>query len=334
LQGISKKEIMDKRFTDIIELIKRSRNNAIRKVNQELIDLYWNIGEYISNKVELSGWGQSVVKELAQYIQANEPEIKGFSDKNLWRMKQFYESYKEFPKVSTLLREISWSHNLSIFSRCKSIEEREFYIKLTKQENYSFRELERQISSSLFERTMIGNSKLSTVLRETNPDIANTFKDSYVFDFLNLPETFNETELQKGLIQQMKNFILELGRDFLFISEEYKVQVGNSDFYIDLLFFHRGLQCLVAFELKADKFKPEHLGQLNFYLEALDRDVKRQNENPSIGVLLCKDKDSEVVEYALSRSLSPTMVSEYKTQLPDKKVLQQKLHELFDTDHH
>ncbi|WP_153394522.1 MULTISPECIES: YhcG family protein [Chryseobacterium] len=321
---------MDKRFTDIIELIKQSRNNAIRKVNEELIDLYWNIGEYISKKVELSEWGQSVVKELSLYIQTNEPEIKGFSDKNLWRMKQFYESYKEIPKISTLLREISWSHNLAIFSRCKSIEEKEFYIKLTKQENYSFRELERQISSSLFERTMIGNSKLSTVLRETNADIANTFKDSYVFDFLNLPETFNESDLQKGLIEQMKNFILELGRDFLFISEEYKVQVGNSDFYIDLLFFHRGLQCLVAFELKADKFKPEHLGQLNFYLEALDRDVKRQNENPSIGVLLCKDKDSEVVEYALSRSLSPTMVSEYKTQLPDKKVLQKKLHELFD----
>lgn len=321
---------MDKRFTDIIELITRSRNNAIRKVNEELIDLYWNIGEYISRKVELSEWGQSVVKELAQYIQANEPEIKGFSDKNLWRMKQFYETYKEFPKISTLLREISWSHNLAIFSRCKTIEEQEFYIKLTKQENYSFRELERQISSSLFERTMIGNSNLSTLLRETTPGIANTFKDSYVFDFLNLPETFSESDLQKGLIQQMKSFILELGRDFLFISEEYKIQVGNSDFYIDLLFFHRGLQCLVAFELKADKFKPEHLGQLNFYLEALDRDVKRQNENPSIGVLLCKDKDTEVVEYALSRSLSPTMVSEYKTQLPDKKVLQKKLHELFD----
>ncbi|MGX9987160.1 PDDEXK nuclease domain-containing protein [Soonwooa purpurea] len=321
---------MDKRFTDIIELIKQSRNNALKAVNSELINLYWNIGAYISHKVELSEWGQSVVKELSQYIQSNEPDIKGFSDKNLWRMKQFYESYKEFPKVSTLLREISWSHNLAIFSRCKSIEEQEFYIKLTKNENYSVRELDRQISSSLFERTMIGNSKLSTVLRESNADIANTFKDSYIFDFLNLPETFNESDLQKGLIQQMKNFILELGRDFLFISEEYNVQVGNSDFYIDLLFFHRGLQCLVAFELKADKFKPEHLGQLNFYLEALDRDVKKQNENPSIGVLLCKDKDSEVVEYALSRSLSPTMVSEYKTQLPDKKILQQKLHELFD----
>lgn len=154
--------------------------------------------------------------------------------------------------------------------------------------------------------------------------------DTYVFDFLNLQEPHNETDLKRGLIQQMKNFILELGRDFLFIGQEYKVQVGNSDFYVDLLFYHRGLQCLVAFELKADKFRPDHLGQLDFYLEALDRDVKKANENPSIGVLLCKDKDSEVVEYALSRSLSPTMVSEYQMQLPDKKLLQQKLHELFE----
>lgn len=320
---------MDKRFTDIIELIQKSRTNAIKAVNSELINLYWNIGEYINKKIEQSEWGQSVVKELAEFIQTNEPEIKGFSDKNLWRMKQFYETYKDFPKISPLVREISWTHNLLIFSRCKTIEEQEFYIKLTKQEYYSKRELDRQISSSLFERTMIGNSKLSTSLRETNIDITNTFKDSYVFDFLNLPETHNENDLQKGLILQMKNFILELGKDFLYISEEYKLQVGNSDFYIDLLFYHRGLQCLVAFELKTDKFKPEHLGQINFYLEALDRDVKRQNENPSIGVLLCKDKDSEVVEYALSRSLSSTMVSEYKTQLPDKKLLQQKLHELF-----
>jgi RecB family endonuclease NucS len=177
---------------------------------------------------------------------------------------------------------------------------------------------------------MIGNSKLSTVLRQNNPDITNTFKDSYVFDFLNLPDLHSENDLQKGLIKQMKDFILELGKDFLFVGEEYRVQVGSSDFYIDLLFYHRGLQCLVAFELKADKFKPEHLGKLNFYLEALDRDVKKVNENPSIGILLCKDKDNEVVEYALSRSLSPTMVAEYKTQLPDKNLLQQKLHELFE----
>ena len=245
-------------------------------------------------------------------------------------MKQFYETYKDFPKLSTLLREISWSHNLAIFSRCKTAEEREFYLKLAKQESYSFRELERQISASLFERTMIGNSKISTALRESNHDLTNAFKDSYVFEFLNLPDPHSESDLQRGILKQMKNFILELGKDFLFIGEEYKLQVGTSDFYIDLLFYHRGLQCLVAFELKADKFKPDHLGQLNFYLEALDRDVKKANENPSIGVLLCKDKDSEVVEYALSRSLSPTMVSEYNTQLPDKKLLQRKLHELFD----
>jgi predicted nuclease of restriction endonuclease-like (RecB) superfamily len=323
---------MDNRFADIIQLIKQSRTNAIRAVNAELINLYWNIGEYISKKIALSEWGDSVVTELAKFIQTHENEIKGFSDKNIWRMKQFYETYKDLPKLSTLLREVSWSHNLSIFSRCKTTEEREFYLKLSKQEGYSFRELERQISASLFERTMIGNSKLSTSLRESNHDLANTFKDSYVFEFLNLPSPHSESDLQRGLVRQMKNFILELGKDFLFIGEEYKLQVGNSDFYIDLLFYHRGLQCLVAFELKADKFKPDHLGQLNFYLEALDRDVKKPNENPSIGVLLCKDKDSEVVEYALSRNLSPTLVSEYKTQLPDKRLLQQKLHELFDNE--
>jgi RecB family endonuclease NucS len=177
---------------------------------------------------------------------------------------------------------------------------------------------------------MMGNEKLSPVLRELHPEILNTFKDSYVFDFLNLTDNHNESDLQKGLVNQLKNFILELGKDFIFISEEYKLQVGNSDFYIDLLFYHRGLQCLVAFELKADKFKPEHLGQLNFYLEALDRDVKKTNENPSIGILLCKDKDNEVVEYALSRLLSPTMVAEYETQLPDKKLLLKKLNELFE----
>jgi RecB family endonuclease NucS len=175
---------------------------------------------------------------------------------------------------------------------------------------------------------MIGNATVPARLKESYPNAANILRDKYVIEFAGLPDTHNENELQKSLITKMKQFILELGKDFLFYDEEYRVQVGNSDFYIDLLFFHRGLQCLVAVELKAEKFKPEHLGQLNFYLEALDRDVKKTNENPSIGVLLCKDKDNEVVEYAMSRYVSPTMVSEYQTQLPDKKLLQQKLREL------
>lgn len=320
---------MESQFLAVVQLIKQSRYNAIKAVNTELINLYWNIGAYISKRIDNAEWGQSVVKELALYLQKNEPELKGFSDKNLWRMKQFYEAYKDFPKLSTLLREISWSHNLAIFSRCNTVEEREFYLRLSKKDSYSFRELDRQITASLFERVMIGNTKPSSVPGEIK-DVSNSFKDSYVFEFLNLPDEHSESDLQKALIRQMKDFILELGRDFLFIGEEYKVQVGNSDFYLDLLFYHRGLQCLVNFELKNSRFKPEHLGQINFYLEALDRDVKKPNENPSIGILLCKGKDSEVVEYALSRSLSPTMVAEYETQLPDKKLLQQKLHDLIE----
>ncbi|WP_374119648.1 YhcG family protein [Flavobacterium sp. LHD-80] len=319
---------MQEQFTDIIQLIKQSRSNAITAVNTEMINLYWNIGQYIHNRIETEEWGKSVVKELADFLQKSEPDLKGFSDANLWRMRQFYEIYRDTPKLAPLVREINWSNNLIIFSRCKTVEEREFYLSFSKRENYSKRELERQISSSLFERTMIGNSKLAPLVREIHTDVNNTFKDSYIFDFLNLSESYSENELQQALIKQMKNFILELGKDFIFIDQEYKLQVGNSDFYIDLLFYHRGLQCLVAFELKADKFKPEHLGQLNFYLEALDRDVKKSNENPSIGILLCTDKDSKVVEYALNRSLSSTMVAEYKIQLPDKQLLQQKMQEL------
>lgn len=322
--------MIQEQFTDVIQLIKQSRSKAIAAVNTEMINLYWNIGQYIHNRIETAEWGKSVVKELADFLQKSEPDLKGFSDANLWRMRQFYEVYKDTPKLAPLVREINWSNNLIIFSRCKTVEEREFYLSFSKRENYSKRELERQISSSLFERTMIGNSKLAPLVREIHSEVNNTFKDSYIFDFLNLPEFYSENELQQGLIKQMKNFILELGKDFIFIDQEYKLMVGNSEFYIDLLFYHRGLQCLVAFELKADKFKPEHLGQLNFYLEALDRDVKKPHENPSIGILLCTDKDSKVVEYALNRSLSSTMVAEYRIQLPDKQLLKQKLKELLE----
>lgn len=352
---------MEKRFLDIVELIRRSRNNAIRAVNTELINLYWNVGGYIKHKLSTAEWGDKTVEELAEFIQKNNPELKGFNKSSLYRMIQFYEVYAKTQIVAslrrqlqeaenqsdisaaslrpqfeqqdirkTILSEISWTHHRTIFGRCKSEEEREFYIRMTIKENYSVRELDRQISASLFERMVIGNQKPIPPKSNSHPDISKTFKDSYIFEFLNLPDTYNENDLQKGLIRQMRDFILELGKDFLFVGDEYKIQVGKSEFYIDLLFYHRELQCLVAFELKADDFKPEHLGKLNFYLEALDRDVKKENENPSIGILLCKDRDNEVVEYALNRTLSPTLISKYHTQLPDKKLLQQKLHELFE----
>ena len=315
-------------FTPILEHIKTSKQKIYATINSSLIELYWNIGQTISQKVQNASWGKGVVKELATFIAQTEPELKGFSDKNLWRMKQFYETYSGDEKLSPLVRELTWTNNTLIFSRCKTSEEREFYLLLATKERYSKRELDRQIDASLFERTMIGNTKLSAVLREMHPNIENTFKDSYVLEFLGLPQKHSESSLQKSLIAQMKQFILELGGDFIFVGEEYRLQVGNRDFYIDLLFFHRELAALVAFELKIGKFEPEHLGQLNFYLEALDRDVKKPHENPSIGVLICRDKDDEVVEYALSRNISPTLVAHYETQLPDKKLIRAKLHEL------
>ena len=188
--------------------------------------------------------------------------------------------------------------------------------------------MDRQIDSALYKRNAVGSPKLSPVLREIAPQAEQIFRDQYVMEFIGGKEYEHENSMKAALVKQMKNFILEFGKDFLFIDEEYRLQVGNSDFRIDLLFYHRELQCLVAFELKMEKFKPEHLGQLNFYLEALDRDVKKPKENPSIGVLLCKDKDDAVVEYALSRSLSPTMVAEYQLCLPDKALLQKKLQEM------
>ena len=202
-------------------------------------------------------------------------------------------------------------------------------MKLSIDNKLAKRDLERQIDVATFERTKLNNSILSPLARELYPTLENVFKNNYVLEFLGLPEDHNESDLQKALIQNMKSFILELGKDFIFVSEEFRLQVGNQDFFIDLLFYHRGLSALVAFELKIGKFLPEHMGQLNFYLEALDRDVKKPHENPSIGILLCRDKDHEVVEYAMSRNLSPTLIAEYQLQLPDKKLLQAKLHEIF-----
>ena len=315
-------------FAEVLGQIQQTRQRVFAQANTALIDLYWHVGQTLSHKVAQAGWGKSVVAELARYIALADPSVKGFSDKNLWRMKQFYEAYQDDQKLSPLLRQLPWSHNLAIFSRCKSSDERQFYLALAANEKYSFRELDRQISASFFERTITAPTKLSTVLREMHPIIGQAFKDHYVLEFLGLPEPHSENDLQRALVQHMKAFVLELGKDFLFVGEQYRLQVGNQDFYIDLLFYHRGLSALVAFELKVGQFKPEHMGQLNFYLEALDRDVKKPHENPSIGVLLCRDKDDEVVEYALSRNLSPALVAQYQLQLPDKKLIAAKLHEL------
>lgn len=312
----------------LIEIIETSRNNALRKVNEELIRMYWLVGEYLSIESMKATFGDKYIDMISKEIQEMFPGIRGFNRRGLYRMKQFYELYRDNAIVSPLLTQLSWSNHLLIMSGCKSDVEREFYMRLCIKESYSKRELERQINSGYYERYMLSKEKL---LPEPIKGLKeNPFLDSYIIEFLDLPKNFKESDLRKGLIQNMKEFILEVGKDFTFIDEEYRVQVGGEDFRIDLLFFHRGLQCLVAFELKIGKFKPEYVSKMDFYLEALDRQKKKDNENPSVGMILCASKDDEVVEYAMSRTMSPMLVAEYKLQLPDKTVLQKKLQELIN----
>jgi predicted nuclease of restriction endonuclease-like (RecB) superfamily len=312
-------------FDEVIAIIENARENAFRAVNRELINMYWDIGEYVSRRVAESGWGKSVVKDFSDFIQSRYVGIKGFSPQNIWRMKQFFETYNGNEKLSALLRELTWTNNVLIMT-CKTDEEREFYLTLAAKNGYSSRELERQIDSALYERTMLSDVTNKLFIEQSEGLTA--LRDSYVLEFLDLPEDHKEKDLRKAIVGNLKSFILEFGKDFAFVGEEYRVQVGNTDFSIDLLFYNRELHCLVAIELKIGRFKPEHLGQLEFYLEALDRDIRKTDENPSVGLILCTKKDATVVEYALSRSLSPALIADYKLHLPDKKVLENKLREL------
>jgi predicted nuclease of restriction endonuclease-like (RecB) superfamily len=317
---------IDAGFGEIRQLIDQARKEALKNVNTRLIQLNWQIGGFISQKLIEAHWGEKKIEQLAEYLKSCGPDYNGFTRRNLYRMKQFYDAYNGNEIVSPLVTQLAWSHHLLILSKAKMPEEREFYIRLAIRERYSKRELERQLDAAVYERALLsGKSDVPAVPRQ---DIV--IKDSYVFEFLGLAEDHSESDFKKALIKNLKLFILELGKDFLFIGEEFRISVGLHDYFIDLLFYHRELQCLIAFELKITDFKPEYLGKINFYLEALDRDVRKPHENPSIGVLLCKGKDEEVVEYALSRSLEPAKIADYTLKLPDKKQLRQKLHELFE----
>ncbi|MCU7646099.1 PDDEXK nuclease domain-containing protein [Pseudomonas piscis] len=319
----------DAAFSEVAQMIAAARQRAVRAVNTELLELYWQVGAYISRKIETAEWGDGVVPQLADYLARQQPGLRGFTRRNLFRMRQFYEAYRDEEKVSALLTQLSWTQNLIILAQGKRPEEREFYLRMTIQERWSTRELERQIKSALFERSLTLPAKVSTALRQFHLEALQVFKDAYVVEFLDLAQGHNEADLHQGLVRQLKDFLIEMGRDFCFVASRYPLQVGGRDFVLDLLLFHRGLNCLVAIELKVGRFEPEYLGKLDFYLEALDRQVRKPHENPALGVLLCASKDDEVVEYALNRSLSPALIAEYQTQLPDKKLLQAKLHEFY-----
>jgi predicted nuclease of restriction endonuclease-like (RecB) superfamily len=316
-------------FSEIVGLIAASRERALQAVNTALIELYWKIGEIISRKIEAAEWGDAVVDRLAQFIATTEPGMRGFTRRNLFRMRRFYETYRETAIVTPLVSLLPWSHHLVILEQSKRPEEREFYLRLAIQERWSKRELERQFKTALFERAVLSPPKVTPLVAQMYPEALNVFRDAYSVEFLGLPQAHAEADLHRALLEKLKEFLIELGRDFCFVGSEYPLQVGDRDFALDLLFFHRGLNCLVAIELKVGRFEPEYLGKLEFYLEALDRDVRKAHEQPAIGVLLCASKNDEVVEYALSRSLSPAVIAEYQTQLPDKELLQAKLHEFY-----
>ncbi|MBK8411848.1 MAG: DUF1016 family protein [Sandaracinaceae bacterium] len=326
---VSAPDDSDARFAEVLTLIEAARSRAYQAINTELVGLYWQLGEYINEKIDNAEWGDGVVDELAATLAHRYPGLRGFTRRNLFRMRQFFEAYRHHKKVSPLVTQLPWTHHIIILSQTRRVEEREFYVLAAIKERWPKRELERQIQSGALLRSAPSTKKVSPAVAQTHPTALDELKNAYNLEFLSLHCDHSEADLHGALLRNLGRFITELGRDFCFVGSEYPVQVGNQDFAIDLLFFHRALQCLVAFELKVDKFKPADLGQLSFYVEALDRDVKKDHERPSIGVLLCASKDDEVVEYALARTTSPTLVAEYQIMLPAKELLRQKLHELY-----
>lgn len=321
--------VPSRKFDDVLALIDAARRRAYQAVNTELVGLYWQLGEYITKKIASAEWGEGVVDDLVTAIARRYPGMRGYTRSNLFRMRQLYEAYRGDEKVAPLVRQLSWSHHLIILGQAKPTETRAFYMLAAIKERWTKRELARQIQSGAFLRSKAIAKRVSPMVARSHPDAVEEFKDAYNLEFLGLRDGHSEADLHGALLRNLGRFITELGRDFCFVGSESPVQVGNQDFAIDLVFFHRGLSCLVAFELKVREFRPEDLGKLSFYVEALDRDVRKPHERPSIGVLLCATKDNEVVEYALARTASPTLVAEYQTALPPKDLLLRKLHELY-----
>lgn len=300
-------------IVDIKNKIRNSQYEAMKAVNTTLINLYWGIGEEIYRQQQEKGWGKSIVEVLAQEIQKEFPNVKGFSTSNLWRMRNFYITYNEFKNLAPLVREISWSKNIVIMEKCKDSLEREFYIKMTKKYGWTKDVLINNVENKIYEKYLLNQTNFDKTLPEKYVNQAKlAVKDDYIFDFMELEEQHSEKELEKAIVENIKNFLGEMGGNFAFMGNQYHLKVGEKDFYIDLLLYHRLLKSLVAIELKIGEFKPEFVGQLQFYLTALDKQVKVDGENSSIGIIICKEKDRTVVEYALSNTDKPIGVATYK----------------------
>lgn len=317
--------------------------NALKTVNKELINLYWEIGKSIVQKQEAFGWGKSVVKNLSEELQNEFVGIKGFSVQNLWNMRRFYTEYRENTKLQTLSREISWSHNIFILQKCQDFLEREFYIKSTVTHGWSYRVLQNHIENKTYEKYLLNQTNFDkTVPEKLQGQAKLAVKDTYSFDFLELGDQHSERDLEIGLVNKIREFLSQMGGDFAFLGNQYRIEVDNEEYFIDLLLYHRRLKSLIAVELKIGKFIPEYAGKMNFYLSVLNDQIKLKDENPSIGIIICKEKKRTTVEYALKDSVQPIGVATYtlthnlpkdlKDLLPSPEEISQRLENLYEDD--
>jgi predicted nuclease of restriction endonuclease-like (RecB) superfamily len=307
-------------FREIKGYIRDRQLQAMRSVNRELVALYWDIGQLIHQKQEALGWGKSVVETLARDLQAEFPGRNGFSAQNLWFMRQFYSEYVGKPNLQPLVREISWTKNLIIFSRCKDNLEQEFYLRATARYGWTKAVLQHQVDNKSYEKYLLNQTNFDkAVPEEIRAQAVLAVKDRYTFDFLDLADEHSERELEQALVKNVRAFLSEMGGSFAFMGNQYRLEVGGQEYFIDLLLFHRRLRCLVAIELKIGDFKPEHKGKMEFYLEALDCQERVEGENPPIGMIICRSKNKTVVEYALRNAVRPIGVATYSIvpQLPD-----------------
>ncbi len=305
----------------IVNKVKDAQARAIKAVHFELVSVYREIGQIIHDKQSQSEWGSSIVERLAQDLKNRFPGIKGFSSRNLWRMKDFYLSYCKKEKLTALLAEISWTHHVYILERCKDPLEREFYIRMSKRNGWSYRTLLNHIESKTFEKMMASQENFEASLSAALSQEARvSVKDEYVFDFLELEDEYSERELERAIGKNIESFLREVGNAYTFVGSQYRLEVGGQEFIIDILLYHRKLKALVVIELKKGAFIPEYVGKMQFYLAVLNDKVRRADENPSIGIILCREKNRMIVEYALKDSNKPINIASYKIvqQLPEE----------------
>lgn len=306
-------------LNDIKQRVRSAQYEALKAVNRELISLYWDIGQIIVERQKNETWGKSVVEQLAKDLQAEFPGIHGFSKRNIWNMRNFFMNYSEAPKLQQLAAEIGWMHNIVIIEKCKDSLEREFYIRMTRKFGWSRNVLIHQIENQTYEKTLLSQTNFEKTLPQEICNQAKlAVKDDYTFDFLELGEEHSERQLEQAVISKIEKFLREMGGMFAFLGSQYRLEVSGEEYFIDLLLYHRALKCLVAIELKIGKFIPEYVRKMQFYLAVLDDKVRMDDEKPSIGIILCKSKNKNIVEYALKESNKPIGVAAYRmvTTLP------------------